>query len=425
MVEPSQYASTTKYIVKARFDVEGVVEKPDVVGAVFGQTEGLFGPDLDLRELQKSGRIGRIEINLDSKKDKTTGSIVIPSSLDKVSTAIIAAAIESVDRIGPCEAKISLDKVEDVREEKRKAIMTKAKDILRKWVLESSPSTEEVVKEVAGSLRGVDVIEYGPEKLPAGPEAERGDIIVVEGRADVILLMKTGIKNVIALNGTKVPDTIIKLTKDREVTAFLDGDRAGDLILKELTQVAEIDYVARAPFGKEVEELTPKEVMRALRERVPFNMAKPIERQLFPRPERPERGYAERSYTERAYGPREGPYGPPDVPVHAAPQMEKPNLPSPVFDAAKDLRGTLEAVVFDEAGKELSKMPVSELAEKIPTLDKAQVVLFDGVVTQRLLDTAASRGIKYVIGDRVSDGAKKPANVSVMTLNDLSAFAPA
>ena len=425
MVEPSQYASTTKYIVKAKFDVEGVVEKPDVVGAVFGQTEGLFGPDLDLRELQKSGRIGRIEINLDSKKDKTTGSIVIPSSLDKVSTAIIAAAIESVDRIGPCEAKISLEKVEDVREEKRKAIMTKAKDILRKWVVESSPSTEEVVKEVAGSLRGVDVIEYGPEKLPAGPEAERGDIIVVEGRADVILLMKVGIKNVIALNGTKVPETIIKLTKDREVTAFLDGDRAGDLILKELTQVADIDYVARAPFGKEVEELTPKEVMRALRERVPVNLAKPIERQQFTRPERPERAYGERSYTERAYGPQERPYVPAEVAVRAAAPMEKPNLPPPVFDAAKDLRGTLEAVVFDEGGKELSKMPVSELAEKIPTLDHAQVVLFDGVVTQRLLDTAASKGIKYVIGDRVSDGAKRPANVSVMTLNDLSSFAPA
>ncbi len=349
----------------------------------------------------------------------------IPSSLDKLSTAIIAAAIESVDRIGPCEAKISLEKVEDVREEKRKAIMSKAKDILRKWVVESSPSTEEVVKEVAGSLRGVDVIEYGPEKLPAGPEAERGDIIVVEGRADVILLMKVGIKNVIALNGTKVPETIIKLTKDREVTAFLDGDRAGDLILKELTQVADIDYVARAPFGKEVEELTPKEVMRALRERVPVNLAKPIERQQFARPERPERAYGERSYTERAYGPQERPYGPTEVPVRAAAPMEKPNLPPPVFDAAKDLRGTLEAVVFDEGGKELSKMPVSELAEKIPTLDHAQVVLFDGVVTQRLLDTAASKGIKYVIGDRVSDGAKRPANVSVMTLNDLSSFAPA
>src|SRR5436189_5045989 len=198
MCEPSTYATTTNYIVKATFDVEGVVEQPDVVGAVFGKTEGLFGPDLDLRELQKSGRIGRIEINLDSKKDKTTGSIVIPSSLDKVSTAIIAAAIESVDRIGPGEAKISPEQAEAVREKKRKAIMTKAKDILRKWVVESSPSTEEVVKEVAGALRGVDVIEYGPEKLPAGPEAERGDIIVVVGREDVILLMEVGIKIVIA-----------------------------------------------------------------------------------------------------------------------------------------------------------------------------------------------------------------------------------
>ncbi len=419
MVEQSQYATTTKYIVKAHFDVQGVVEKPDVVGAVFGQTEGLFGPDLDLRELQKSGRIGRIEINLDSKRDKTTGSIVIPSSLDKVSTAIIAAAIESVDRIGPCEAKITLEKVEDVREEKRNAILTKAKDILRKWVVESSPSTEEVVKEVASSLRGVDLIEYGPEKLPAGPEVESGSLIVVEGRADVILLMKVGIKNVVALNGTKVPDTIIKLTKDKEVTAFLDGDRAGDLILKELQQVADIDYVARASFGKEVEELTPKEIMKALRERVPINLARPVERPerpQFARQERPERQERyERPY-ERGFGPSE--------PRVEAPPIPRPSLAPQVFDVAKDLRGTLEAVIFDEAGKELGRMPVSELAEKIPSVESAHLVLFDGVVTQRLLDIAAGKNIRFVIGDRVSDGAKKPPNVNVMTLSDLSSFSP-
>src|SRR6267378_1821000 len=393
MVEQSQYATTTKYIVKAHFDVQGVVEKPDVVGAVFGQTEGLFGPDLDLRELQKSGRIGRIEINLDSKRDKTTGSIVIPSSLDKVSTAIIAAAIESVDRIGPCEAKITLEKVEDVREEKRNAILTKAKDILRKWVVESSPSTEEVVKEVASSLRGVDLIEYGPEKLPAGPEVESGSLIVVEGRADVILLMKVGIKNVVALNGTKVPDTIIKLTKDKEVTAFLDGGRAGELI--------------------------PKEIMKALRERVPINLARPIERPerpQFVRQERPERQERyERPY-ERGYGPSE--------PRVEAPPIPRPSLSPTVFEAAKDLRGTLEAVIFDEAGKELARMPVSELAEKIPSVENAHLILFDGVVTQRLLDIAAGKNIRFVIGDRVSDGAKKPPNVNVMTLSDLSSFSP-
>ncbi len=412
--------------MKAQFEVQGVVEKPDVVGAVFGQTEGLFGPDLDLRELQKNGRIGRIEINLDSKQDKTRGSIVIPSSLDKVSTAIIAAAIESVDRIGPCEAKIILEKVEDVREEKRRTILTKAKDILRKWVIESSPSTEEVVKEVASSLRGVDVISYGPEALPAGPEVDSGALILVEGRADVILLMKCGVKNVIALNGTKVPDTIIKLTKDKEVTAFLDGDRAGDLILKELTQVAEIDYIARAPFGKEVEELTPKEIMRALRERIPVNQARPLERPQYTRPERVERHERyERPYDrgyDRGYDrqPPMTPEAPPPTPA-----LQKPDLPLSIFDTARDLRGTLEAVVFDESGKELGKMPVSELAEKIPGLETAHIVLFDGVVTQRLLDIASNKNIRYVIGDRISDGAKRPNNVSVMTLTDLSSFGPA
>ncbi len=292
--------------------------------------------------------------------------------------------------------------------------MAKAKDILRKWVVESSPSTEEVVKEVASSLRGVDIVPYGPEQLPAGPEVESGSLILVEGRADVILLMKCGIKNVIALNGTKVPDTVIKLTKDKEVTAFLDGDRAGDLILKELTQVADIDYVARAPFGKEVEELTPKEIMRSLRERVPINQARPVERQPYTRPERIER---RDRFEERPYIP------PPEAPP-PTPQLQKPTLPTAVFEMAKDLRGTLEAVVFDEAGKELSKMPVSELAEKIPALENVHLVLFDGVVTQRLLDIAATKNIRYVIGDRVSDGAKRPSTVNVMTLTDLSSFGP-
>ncbi len=333
--------------------------------------------------------------------------------------------------------------------------MNKAKDILRKWVVESSPSTEELVKEVAQSLRGVDVISYGPEQLPAGPEVESGALIVVEGRADVILLMKCGIKNVIALNGTKVPDTIIKLTKDKEVTAFLDGDRAGDLILKELQQVADIDYVARAPFGKEVEESTPKEIMRSLRERVPINEAKPIagtgyDRPTgFDRPERPERyerqdrGYGRGRYDrggergfdrgrDRGYDrPRDDRPGYERQPIPSTPeappptpQLTKPNLPTQVFDVAKDLRGSLEAIIFDEGGKELSKMPVSELAEKIPSVENANVVLFDGVVTQRLLDIAVTKNIKYVIGDRVSDGAKRPPNVSVMTLTDLSSFGP-
>jgi DNA primase len=378
----SQFASTTKYVVVATFEVEGVVEKPDVIGAIFGQTEGLFGPDLDLRELQKSGRVGRIEIQLESKHDKTTGTITIPSSLDKVSTAIIAAAIESVDRIGPCTANVTLDKVEDVREEKRKVILDKAKEILRKWVIEVSPSTDEMVKEVSGAIRSAEIVEYGPDKLPAGPDVQQsGSVIVVEGRADVLNLLRCGIKNAVAIEGTKIPQTIIALSKNKEVTAFLDGDRGGDLILKELDQVAELDYLTRAPQGKEVEELTPKEIMKALRERTPHGAPKPEAK--------------------------------PAAPMKTA-------LPQAVVQKAQELRGTLEAVVLDESAAELVRLPVSELASQLPAIERANTLVFDGVITQRILDAADQKGIRVVIGDRLSEAAKKPSEVQVLTISDLT-----
>ena len=376
----SQYAPTTKYVVLAAFEVEGVVEKPDVVGAIFGQTEGLFGPDLDLRELQKSGRVGRIEIQLESRQDKTTGKIMIPSSLDKVSTAIVAAAIESVDRIGPCTAKVTLEKVEDVREEKRKVILDKAKEILKKWVIEGSPSTDEMVKEVGGAIRSAEIVEFGPDKLPAGPDVQSsGSIIIVEGRADVLNLLRCGIKNTVAIEGTKIPQTIITLCKNKEVTAFLDGDRGGDLILKELDQVAELDYLTRAPPGKEVEELTPKEIMKALRDRVPHGAPK----------------------------------------AEAKPVVAKTTFPEPILQKAQELKGTLEAAVFDETGKEIARLPVSELANQLPNIEAPNTLVFDGVITQRILDLADQKKIKYVVGDRLSEIAKKPADVKVLTMSEL------
>lgn len=384
----SQYMSTTKYMIVARFEVEGVVEKPDVIGAIFGQTEGLFGPDLDLRELQKSGRIGRIEIYLDSKQDTTFGTITIPSSLDKTSTAIIAAAVQSVDRIGPCIAKLTLDKVADIREDKRKQILDKAKDILRDWVIEKSPSTDEMVKEVSGVIRPADVVEYG--HLPAGPEvASSGAIILVEGRADIINLSRCGIKNTIAIEGTKIPQTIIELSKTKETTAFLDGDRGGDLILKELMQIAPVDYVARAPLGKEVEDLNPKEIMRCLREKVPVDATRPP---------------ASRPLPEPVHVPR-----PPPV-----------QLPEGIVAKARELRGTLEGALLDQNLTELAKLPVSELAGKLSEYQGIDTIVFDGVVTQRLVDLAEERGVKTIVGDRIAELARKPNSIKIMTLPEVA-----
>lgn len=90
-----------KYIIKLTFEVDGSVDKPDVIGAIFGQTENLFGQEFDLRELQDKGRLGRIIVEIKNKGGKAEGYIEIPSNLDRVETALIASMVESVEKVGP------------------------------------------------------------------------------------------------------------------------------------------------------------------------------------------------------------------------------------------------------------------------------------------------------------------------------------
>lgn len=370
---------TIKYVIQARFEIDGVVEKPDVIGAVFGQTEGLFGPELDLRELQKTGRIGRIEIDLHSKNDRTTGNIIIPTSLDRISTALIAASIESINRVGPCSAKVILDKIEDIREARRKVIIDRAKEILHKWNIESMPNVDEVYKQISNTVKLGKVEKYGPEDLPAGPELEKSkEIIVVEGRADIINLMRCGIQNTVALEGAKVPESIKKLTKEKEATALLDGDRGGDLILKELLQVTSIRYVGRAPRGKEIEECNCHEITEALANKAPVG-----EVQKQQKKERP-----------------------------------KTEVPDEISQAAKTLQGTLEAILFDEKLKQTERLPVSQLAEKLQQTKGVDTVIFDGIITQRIVDVAGEKGIKRIVASRISEAVKPALNVELITFKD-------
>jgi len=382
---PSQ-TFTIKYVIHAKFEIEGVVEKPDVIGAVFGQTEGLFGPELDLRELQKSGRIGRIEIDLHSKNDKTSGTITVPTSLDRVSTALIAASIESINRVGPCASTVTLEKVEDVREARRKVIIDRAKDILHKWTIESMPSVDEVFKEVSETLKTGKVGKYGPEELPAGPALEASkEIIIVEGRADIINLMRCGLLNTVALEGAKVPESIKALSKEKEATALLDGDRGGDLIFKELLQVTDIRYIARAPRGKEVEELNCKEIFEALDGKLPI--------QETAKPEAPK------------------------IPKR---EKQKIEVPKEVVEAIKTLDGTLEAVLMNEKSEQLERLPVSQLAEKLQKAEGVDTVVFDGIITQRIVDVASEKNIKRIIASRVSDAVKPSLTVQLMTFGEVT-----
>ena len=208
----SKEKSSPKYLIEANFVVEGVVERHDVIGAIFGQTEGLFPKEFELRELQKSGKIGRIDITLKSEKDRTEGTISAPSSLDRAETAIIAAAMESVDRVGPCAANVSIVKISDGRMDKREQIMKRAKELMRDWVVKESQDIEKLLSEVSRADKKIHPVHYGRERLTATPDISKlKEIIVVEGRADVINLLKAGRTGVIALEGVKIPRTIINL----------------------------------------------------------------------------------------------------------------------------------------------------------------------------------------------------------------------
>lgn len=370
---------TTKYLIHAEIVADGVIERPDVVGAIFGQTEGLLGNDLDLRELQKTGRIGRIEVKVESKGGKSYGEIKIPSSLDKIETAIIAAALETIERVGPCSARIDVKRIEDVRATKRKKIVERSMEILRELFEEPEIESEKIAELVKQSLRIDEVVEYGEERLPAGPAIDESDaIIVVEGRADVINLLRHGIRNAIAVEGTNIPKTIVELSKKKTVTAFLDGDRGGELILKELLQVADVDFVARAPEGKGVEELTLKEILKALRNKIPVEQIHVLKKEVKEQSAESLKGHKER------------------------------------------VEGKLLARILDKNLNLIKEVPVRDLVKTLKNNNiRGSIVIFDGVITQRLVDVAAKKDINYIIGVKLGSVVKLPTSLRIMTFDQI------
>ncbi len=398
MNENFESYSTTKYVVRAKIEVDGVVEKSDVVGAIFGQTEGLLGEELDIRELQKTGRIGRIQVSIDSKGGKSTGFITIPSSLDKIETAILTAALETVDRVGPCLAHVSMAKIEDVRDEKRKNIINRATQILRAWEDDVIPESQRISEEVIKAARLGVIMKYGKDQLPAGPEINESEtIIIVEGRADVLNLLKHGFRNVIAVEGTSIPDTIVTLSRKKTAIAFVDGDRGGELVLKELLQLTEIDYVARAPPNREVEELSRKEIIKELRNKIPIEQY--LEGQDKPRMEVKSVKKPTKESTKK--------------------KKKTPKVPEPLIESAENITETSEAVLFGEELNSIDSMPVSELTNKLQSIEGVYAIVFDGVITQRLSDIASEKNIKYLIGARLGNITKKPLDIELLTFHDI------
>jgi len=416
-----------KYIIHSTIRIDGVVDRPDVIGAVFGQTEGLLGSDLELRELQRSGKIGRIEVNVNTSSGKTNGEIIIPSSLDKTETAIVGAALEVIQRIGPCNAKVEVRSIEDVRISKRNFVISRAKNLLRELTEKTLPDSQELADEVAQSVRQMEIREYGRERLAAGPVIEESDeVIVVEGRADVLNLLKHGLKNAIAMNGTSVPETIKELSKKKAMVAFVDGDRGGDLILRELLSVADVDFICKAPDGKEVEEITKKEIHKALRGKVTAEQAKmdlKIDSNGALREERKPAVFQQKKTT---YQPRSTVrQASRQVSRQAPRQVSRPISRQAVgqltSEEKKKLKATLEdlfgtrgACIFDDKLGILGKVPISELLTTIKSVNEGiYAIVLDGTVDSELMRIARSLSVKHIVGSEVK--VKETGGINVLS----------
>jgi DNA primase len=373
-----------KYMIHANFVAEGALEKPDVIGAIFGQTEGLLGADLEMRELQKEGKIGRIEVELEKKGRQTMGRIKVPTALDQSETTLIAAAVETIERVGPSDAQIEVEKIEDVRGSKRDYILERAKKLMGQ--IKGTTDSREISKEIKYAARESEVTLYGKEHLPAG-DLSGDEIVVVEGRADVLNLIRSGVKNVIAMNGTKLPDSVRELSKEKKLTLFVDGDRGGKLIIQNVTDNAKIDYIAIAPDGKEVEELTGKEVLMQLRKKIKvdeyFSQSKRF-RSFGSESRRKEREEKRSEEKERK-----------------SEKTEKIQLDEKGREKLKELsdknKGSGKAILLDENLEEIKKIAAKTVGGALRRMrKKPSVMIIDGTVTSGTIRAAKEAGCQVI-----------------------------
>ncbi len=458
---------TAKYLIHAKLSADGVIERSDVVGAVFGQTEGLLGDEMDLRDLQDSSKVGRIDVSVETEGGQSFGDVTIASSLDKVETAILAASLETISRVGPCQARIEVTNIEDVRAAKRRIVVQRAKELLANSFEETVLTSDELHEEVRESVRAGEMHEY--EGYPAGPNVDDGDaVVVVEGRADVARLLEFGVKNAVAVEGTNVPDAVAELTTERTTTAFLDGDRGGQLILRELGQVGDVDFVAFAPEGESVEELQRGELLAALREKTPYEVYERARQAGDPESARevatggashvrreatdssaaadgeapPLRDEARSDATDADDDPASAARGDASTAdagatasadgggaavaeqslvdqVEAAaepetgaePTEDAPTLTQHVREVVGENAGTVR--LLDDELETLTEAPADDAYETVDESDGAHALVLDGELDQRTLDAAADRDLQHAVARSTGEFVKQPATPHV------------
>jgi len=214
--------------------------------------------------------------------------------------------------------------------------------------------------------------------------------------------------------------------------------------------VADIDFVARAPVGKEVEELTRKELIKCLRSKVPYETSQPISqvgedrKDKYPtygrerdrnsrggryedrhRPRRDDRQDVmpplpetqQAAPVEQQVQPDMPPRAPaPEQAPIAAPAVQKPSeVPSALLASLDELENTLRARFYNSELASTKEMPVREMMKALEDEKDIYSIVFDGIITQRLADLAENKKIGILVGIKLGNVFRKPVSVLIHT----------
>ena len=383
-----QKQKAMKYLIRADIKVNGSVQRKDIIGAIMGQTEGLLGDELEIRKLQRTARIGHVDVEIESKGGKVHGVISVPSSMDNVETAIIASALETIDRIGPCAAVIKVIDIQDVRATKRTTVVDRAKELLLGLVNSGEAASKTVIEEVRSVLTtGTATSFHG---LTSGPNVESStSLIIVEGRNDVRNLLNCGVKNAISADGAgDMKQELIDLANSKEtVILAIDGDRGGEMLFSQLIETLKVDFVAQAPVGQEWELLPQKTVTKCLSMKVDATKFSHV----LKKKQESDSGNAtkDKNWAE-------------DMPEEFVVE-EAPAEVQEFFDHLDNITSK-KAVFMMVDGTVSDEVGASTLAKKANEADGAIAMIVNGPVSERTLEIASEAAIPTVIGTKAGKG---------------------
>jgi hypothetical protein len=201
----------------------------------------------------------------------------------------------------------------------------------------------------------------------------------------------------------------------KTVTVFLDGDRGAEINLKHLSSKIKIDNVIRAPDGKEVEELTKKEIVASMKHYQKFEDFRLERKSAFENRDFPRLSYRERNFEDGGnYKPFHAQKRQSNWQEQSLQTKEKDEKFERLKENFKKLKGTMKAILVNKALKKLEEVEIQDLDEALDKRKRIYAVLLDGIITERLMEKAKKKKVEYLLGVQTKVSSSNGIKIKVV-----------